>query len=59
MMDDGSEDRVDYQRCPETGMAFERILCKTLSRRIAHLRVMLGSRQVTMLESEMLEVGKL
>ena len=55
IMDDGSVDRLHYQRCPETGMAFERVLGRT--RRVAHPRVLLGSRKVTLLESEKVEVG--
>ncbi len=49
IMDDGSEDRLHYQRCPETGMAFERVLGRTKSRRVAHPRVLLGSRKVTLM----------
>ncbi len=57
IMDDGSEGRLYYQRCPKTGMAFERFLGHTRSRRVAHPRVLLGSRKVTLLESEKTEVG--
>ena len=51
------EDWLYYQRCTETDMAFERVLGRTRSRRVAHPRVLLGSRQVILLESEVMEVG--
>ncbi len=41
IMDDGSEDQMYYQRCPETGMAFERVIGRTRSMRVAHPRVLL------------------
>ena len=57
IMDDKSEDRLYYQRCSETGMAFERVLGRKKSRRVAHPRVLLGSRKITLLDSEKVEVG--
>ncbi len=38
-------------------MAFERVLGRTKSRRVAHPKVLLGSRKVTLMDSEKVEVG--